>query len=379
MVKFSSNFLKPHKEKINNSKKVLEDFFKGCKYMGNPIVFNIAPYYLIGKGSVRIEKYFSNAYNALEIQIESIKEHIEKINDLYVPCLFPYLGVGVLASCFGGKVKFYKDKDPWLEEAVIKDYSDIDKLKKPNPLNTGLMKTVFEWMNIWKKETKGTIPLSLTDIQGPISIAIDLMGPEKFFLCIHDKPNKIHKLLNIITEFLIECLNISYRIIENNDDGNVISGIYILKECGKVRISEDNIVFLNEDVFEEFLKPYAERIFEEMNGGIIHWCGNGHQNLNSLLKINKLKGINNANLGRMNLIFTQSNIASYNNIIYQNEVVLPHPEWFKVLKRKLLSNRIIHHFILPIDAYGVSFNGYEFIGNDKLTIAKQLLKINENN
>jgi len=370
-------FLEKYREKIKKSKTTLENFYRSRKLETCPIIFNLSPYYLLKNNKVDVKNYFSSPFSALEIQLKSIEEHLEIIKDDYIPYLSPYYGVCAMASGFGGKVTFYEDKDPWLNEHIIKDFKDINKVKKPDPERSGLMTSVFNLMRVWKKEVKGKIPLGHTDIQGPISICIDLMGAEKFFLGVIDCPEKIHNLLEIVTEYIISVLKISYRII-GDGDGHYLTGIYVPAGFGKVRISEDNIVFISSEFCEEFLNPYIEHIFYEIGNGIIHWCGDGYKNLDEILKIKNITGINNCSMGNINIIKKQNEISIKRKIFYQNEVILPKPEWFIKLNDIIKKEYLIHHFIVPSDEFGVSFNGYEAIGEDKINCINNLLKINNN-
>ncbi len=370
-------FLDMYKERINDSKKLIERCFKNKKIEKAPLIFNQSPFYSIEDNKVQIENYFTNHYSALEVHIESIKQHLETIEDDYIPYLFPYYGVSTLASGFGGKVRFYKEKDPWLEEKVINDFKGIDKLKKPVVKEAGLMKNVFDLMKSWKKKVKDKIPLGHTDIQGPISICIDLMGVEKFFTGIIDQQKRIHSLLEIVTEYIIDSLNISYEIIGERDDGYFCQGIYIPAGYGKVRISEDNIVFLSAEICKEFLLPYIEKIFDELDGGIIHWCGDGYKNIGQVLKIKGLTGFNNCSMGDIDIIEKQNNISIKEKVIFQNEVILPRPEWFKKVNDLVSNRNIIHHFIVPIDNFGISFNGYEIVNENKINWINRLIEINK--
>ena len=371
------DFLNNYKDRVKDSKSRIENCYRGKQSTGIPLVFNLSPYYLLKNNEFALKNYFSNPYAALEIQLKSINEHLEVIEDDYIPYLYPYWGVCALASGFGGKIQFYENKDPWLDEKVIKNFKDIDKLKKPEPEQAGLMKTVFSLMKIWKKEVKDGIPIGITDIQGPISISIDLMGVENFFLGIIDCPNKIHKLLDIVTEYLINCLKKSYSIIGDRDDGYFVTGIYIPAGYGKVRISEDNIIFISPEICKEFLRPYIERIFYEIGNGSVHWCGDGFKNINEISKIKGLTGINNCSMGDIEIIKKQNEISIERNLIYHNEVIMPKPEWFVKLKEVLIKKCLLHHFVISSDNFGISFNGYELMDLDnKIDYIKNLTSIN---
>ena len=371
-------FLKKYEERIKNSKKRINNCFNN-KYLDIiPIIFNFSPYYLVKYDKNEIKRYFSNPYSALEIHIESIKEHLEYIEDDYVPYLNPFFGVCALSSGFGGLVRFFNDKDPWLETKIINDYKDIDKLKKPDAKSAGLMKMVFNLMKVWKREVKDRISIGHTDIQGPVSICIDIMGVEKFFIGIIDDPKRIHNLLEIVTEYIIDCLKLSYNIIGERNDGYFIADVYIPKGYGKVRISEDNLVFISKEFCRKFLTPYIERIFKEINKGIIHWCGDAYENISEILRMNGITAFNNTSMGDIDIIKKQNNLSIEKGIVFENAIVLPNAEWFKKANSIIRKKNIIHQIIVPSDKFGISFEGYESISCDKLDNINRIIGINSN-
>jgi hypothetical protein len=368
-------FLKKYSERIDNSRKNIDTFYKYGNSYNVPIFFTLSPFYMLKDDTIEVEDYFKDPYTSLEIQIESIRQHLELINDDYVPFLFPYFGACAQSSGFGGKVIFYNDKDPWLAEKVIKDVRDIDKLKKPDVENAGLMKGVFKLMRIWKREVKDLLPIGLTDYQGPLSIAIDLMGVQEFLLGINDFPKKIKNLLEIITDYLVDSITISYKIIGERE--NVyFNGMYISHGYGKVTLSEDSLAFISPEICKEFLKPCSEKIFHEVGGGVVHWCGNGLYNLDEVLKIKELKGSNNSSLGDLKIIEEQNKVSIDKKIFYDNSFIFPSVKWFKKLTKSLDKRFLINRIIVPSDEFGVSFNGYKKIEGTKLECINKLLDLN---
>lgn len=370
------SFLEKYKDRVKRSKKVLENCYKNADLKNIPLLFNISPYYFIKSNRIETKKYFSSPLSALETQLKSIEDRLEVIEDDYVPYLNPYYGVCALASGFGGRVTFYDDKDPWLNEYVINDFKDIDKLKKPDPKNAGLLINVFDLMKTWRREVGDRIPLGHTDMQGPISIGIDLMGVENFFIGIIDHPKKMHKLLEVITEYIIDTLKYTYEIIGERDDGYFIAGVYVPVGFGKVRLSEDNIVFISAEFCREFLDPYIERIFSESGNGSVHWCGDGFNNIGQILNIKGIMGLNNCSMGDIDILKKQNEISVKNKIIYHNEAILPKPEWFSKVNEIIKKEYFLNHFIVPSDEFGISFDGYETFSEDKIDCINKIIKIN---
>lgn len=382
-------FLEEFNEKINNSKSILKKFWNYESLNSIPSIIVVPPYYNLDKGFICTPgDFFQDHEIALNVQLETIKVHLEKIDDLYIPSLNTYLGTVLLASAFGGKIRHFKDKEPWVESYIINDYKDIDKIKKPHPKKDGLTKTLFERIEYWKNKTNGKIPISLSDCQGPLSIAIDLMGASKLYMGLYDGPKRIHSLLEIISEFIIDYLDLIYPIIESEDGIYEWTGIYFPKGKGRARISEDNIISLSPDLFNEFLKPYNELILKETKGGLVHWCGNGNQNLDNILETKGLTGIHNSTMGDMNLIKKQlDRIRKFNHdnnrkVIYFNSLCLPTNVMFvnDLLKIEKGLKGIINQIFYSVDNFGISFDskkegqGYKKLVDNPKEILKAFSK-----
>ena len=63
-------------------------------------------------------------------------------------------------------------------------------------------------------------------------------------------------------------------------------------------------------------------------------------------------------------------------VVFENAVVLPEIEWYKKVNSVIDRKNIIQQIIVPADQYGISFNGYINIGNNKIDIIKEIIKIN---
>ncbi|MBN2763441.1 MAG: hypothetical protein JXR41_10145, partial [Bacteroidales bacterium] len=82
--------------------------------------------------------------------------------------------------------------------------------------------------------------------RGPLNIAAHLMGTTEFLMSMMTDPERIHKLLKLITEFLIEWHDLQKKTIDS------IDGILVL---------DDLIGFIGADQFVEFALPYLKQLF----------------------------------------------------------------------------------------------------------------------
>ena len=385
------SFLKKYSEKIQRSKNRVNRFWDFESDDRNPIIiFKYPNYNLSQELLVDWDKYLTDKELSLQVKLEAIKEHLEFIDDDYIPYIDIFMGTPLVASAFGCEVEFFKDKDPWVRGAVINDYKEIDKITVPDLKRKGLTKETIDLIEYYKSATNGKLPISLPDIQGPLSVAIDLMGAEKVYMGFHDDPKRMRDLLDIISEAIVKFINIILKKIDDNEYIFDWLGIYGPREKRGIRISEDNIISISEGLYKEFIEPVHIRIIDEINGGIIHWCGNGRHNFNNIARIEKITGIHNSSMGdasiireqmeELNLLYKKDN----KEVFYFNCLGLPcsKDDIDDLIKDSKKYKGTLINTGVPIDDFGISYNykkdkfGYKKFKEDPLEILKELLRKN---
>jgi len=82
--------------------------------------------------------------------------------------------------------------------------------------------------------------------RGPLNIASFLMGTTEFLMALRTDTDRVHKLLQIITEYTVKWLRLQKQ------EFDTIDGVLIL---------DDIVGFCGEPDFEEFAVPYLKEIF----------------------------------------------------------------------------------------------------------------------
>lgn len=80
------------------------------------------------------------------------------------------------------------------------------------------------------------------------------------------------------------------------DSGNGLQGVWSPKGIG-VWVSDDDLVSLSPELYEEFFVPSNSMIFTEFGGGSVHFCGRGIHQTKNLLKTANIRVINNSPMG----------------------------------------------------------------------------------
>ena len=260
-----------------------------------PILINAPYYFSFGSLDKPSDYYFSPA-SMLAYQAAGFEKHLRLVNDDLVPYFMPWFGTGVLASGFGAAIRVPEDPsdDPAVAAPCIRSPKDIALLKLPDPNRDGWMPRVLE--SIDYARTHGDLPVGLTDMQGPLDTIGQMCGQAQLYQWMYHEPQAIHDLFDLVTEAFIEWVKVQKAHIgEPLEQSNGLQGVFS-PGCG-VWESDDDLVLISADLYQEFVAPRVERIFAAFGGGSIHYCGNGSQHLETFAGISHLSVINNSPLG----------------------------------------------------------------------------------
>ncbi len=248
------------------------------------------------------DDYFNNPAVMTRFQTDRMKKHIETFDDDFIPFLFPWFGTGVVPSALGSNIIFHSRQDPAVGCPVINDIAAISHLKKPDPYKDGLMPRVLNTIDFMKENTN--LPVSITDPQGPLNIALSICGVENLFIWMCTDPDKTHQLMDFCTDVLIDWINIQKKHAgQETDSGAWPHGIKLPKGSGGVWIADDDCTQLSAELYKEFVVPYNSKVLKAFGGGTIHFCGSARHQIDNFLETEGLTGVNNFCMGDFEQIF----------------------------------------------------------------------------
>jgi uroporphyrinogen decarboxylase len=89
-------------------------------------------------------------------------------------------GVCAEAEALGSAIRYTADGPPHVEEPLIKEPEDIEKLRLPDPERTFPLSELLKTTRIVKRETGGKVFINGRSDQGPVALACALTGPDRF-------------------------------------------------------------------------------------------------------------------------------------------------------------------------------------------------------
>jgi uroporphyrinogen decarboxylase len=209
----------------------------------NPVGMIIDSPWLPGWHGVTMLDYFNREHVWLEANLAAVRRFPDI---LFLPGFWAEYGMCTEPSAFGAKCIFPENTFPGLAK-ILHDIADINRLKKPDCRCDGLLPFVMNRLrNCLRAIEQAGHKIRFAVARGPLNIASYLLGHTEFMMGVKTDPQEIHKLLRIVTDFLIDWVGLQADTFDS------IDGIFLL---------DDLIGFLGKDDFREFALPYLKEIF----------------------------------------------------------------------------------------------------------------------
>lgn len=209
-----------------------------------PVGFIIDSPWLPGWAGISTLDYFSSERMWFEANVKAVRQFPDV---MFLPGFWSEFGMCTEPSAFGAKCCWQKEDLPFAEK-IIADIAQAAALRKPNPKTDGLLPFVLERL----KHYRGQIEQAGHEVKfavsrGPLNVATFLMGSTEFLMAVRTNPDEVHRLLDVVTDFIIDWLELQAETFPT------IDGVFIL---------DDIVGFLGREDFERTALPYLKRIFE---------------------------------------------------------------------------------------------------------------------
>jgi uroporphyrinogen-III decarboxylase len=215
--------------------------------------------------------------------------------DATIPMIRANYGVGILPSLFGLECTILENNLPW-----VSHLASTDKVKSlvgkgiPN-LRSGYGGKVFDTHEYFYGQLSkypkcaAAIQVYHPDLQGPFDVAHLIWGADIYY-AIYDEPELVHELMGLVSDTYIAFLKALKQNIADEAGDFVYHWMTMYR--GKLLIRNDSATNLSKEMYEEFVRPYDEKLLSAFGGGSIHFCGRGEQWIYSMLESKGLGALN---------------------------------------------------------------------------------------
>ncbi len=231
----------------NKEWNTLLEILDGKQFNPLPIGFIIDSPWLPGWDGISVMEYYSSDNLWLKANFNAIDSFPEI---MFLPGFWSEFGMCTEPSAFGSKMVWNETELPHAEK-VIHSTEMIDELSKPNAEKDGLLPFVIKRLlhHQSRINERGHL-IKFAISRGPLNIASFLMGTSEFLLALVMEPEKIHKLLTTISDFISDWLKHQITTFPS------IEGIFLL---------DDIVGFLGDDDNQKFVVPYLKNIYDQFD------------------------------------------------------------------------------------------------------------------
>lgn len=166
---------------------------------------------------------------------------------LMIPGFWSEYGMCTEPSAFGSLPVWGENEFPF-SKPVVRSVEDIGRVEQPDPRKHGLLPFMIKRLARleWEIEAAGhKIRFAVT--RGPFNIASFLMGTTEFLSALKTDPDDVHRLLAVITAFLVDWIAWQRECFPS------IDGLLVLDDIAGLVGKRD---------FEAFGLPYFTRTFD---------------------------------------------------------------------------------------------------------------------
>jgi hypothetical protein len=238
------------------------------------------PPLLLISGRNKVQEQYPR-FNHREIHADSAKMAANELGDALtamnggmqaVPSVRSDMGCGIVPALFGVTPLLFEDKKPWIQAHLPKE--QLMDMAESDLTITPEFRQGLAHMEYLAELVKGTgVRVYPLDIQGAYDTAHLVLG-DAIFYEMYDDPEFVHHLMRLS----VAAINIAWdecmkRIPDSSVGVAHYNSLWMPREKGGIKLSEDTSTLLSKAQVDEFVVPYLRAVLEHAGGGYVHYCG----------------------------------------------------------------------------------------------------------
>lgn len=244
---------------------------------------------------MRVAEVFSygckNWQQSLEWQLGALKKSMDYQAD--VPnFLEPWYGIGTVATAFDidyiwneGQAPATKPRFETIDQALEYPFKQV----KDTPVGRHTLNMIEYFLD----QTGGRIPMSFSDIQSPFNNATNIVDTSNFLITMIMEPEKVLRFLDLIADLMIAFYKEQEKLIGSAliRPGHGFASAPCFLGFG---MSDDNVVMVDNESYNNFIRPSFEKVGKAFGGPVFHSCGNYSDKIEMIKNFDELKMVDAA-------------------------------------------------------------------------------------
>jgi len=184
----------------DNQWRELLDVIDGRRLDRLPVGLIIDGCWLADWTGISVLDYFSDPRLWLEANFKAVRRFPEV---MFLPGFWAEYGMCTEPSAFGTRCVWLEDAFPFAKK-MLHDYADVNELTKPDCRTDGMCPFVVKRLQLCRSAIEeGGHRIRFATARGPMNIATYLLGHTETLIGVKTNPAEVHKLLDIVTEFVV--------------------------------------------------------------------------------------------------------------------------------------------------------------------------------
>ncbi|MCD8262257.1 MAG: uroporphyrinogen decarboxylase family protein [Bacteroides sp.] len=201
--------------------------------------------------------------------------------------LEPWYGLGTIASTFGFDYVWNEGQAP----AINGHFDSVEQLLNydAKPVETTpIGKHTLDMIDYFLTRTREKLPISYSDVQSPLNIVANMVDSNQFYMDFILNPELIHQAFDRTAALFVDYMKIQQRMI-----GDALAkpghGFASSRCFDGMGMSDDNIVMLSNEMYNEFAVPALIKACAPFGGGVFHSCGDWSGKKEDIVKIDGIR------------------------------------------------------------------------------------------
>jgi hypothetical protein len=228
---------------------------------------------------------------SLAWQLGALQKSMEYAAD--VPnFLEPWYGIGTVASAFGVDYVWSPGQAPAMKPPFRSVAEALQHAAQP-VASTPIGSHTLAMLDYFLEQTRGRLPICLTDTQSPLNVACNVVDMNQFFLEVYDRPWQLAAFLMRLAALIAKFSRVQAKAL---GDTLVRPGHgYASARCFEgIGVSDDNVLMISGPQYRDLVAPALELLGSHFDGWAFHSCGDWSGKIDTIKKIPGLRMVDAA-------------------------------------------------------------------------------------
>jgi hypothetical protein len=209
--------------------------------------------------------------------VRRIQRSLRLLQDDYIPVFEPpWAGYFSTPAMLGAELWWEDDPGSWpaVKTPPVRDLDALARLEVPDLASSSHLRRILQRLAVARDCVPREVAIGGVDMMSPLGDLQAVMDQSLLFVSMKRAPEAIHRACEVITATQEAVQEASLAVVGDETRFAGLTNWPIWRpDGGKVLVTDDVAGLLSPAAYEEFDKPYGDRLLRRYGGGLRHVCG----------------------------------------------------------------------------------------------------------